>query len=93
MILFNQPPASLPGGSLATNTRRATPEGGCTLEYDELVNFYKQKLQERYRQCTENPDRRKLMELIHRADEETLGKVIDLLEQKEKQEGALCSRQ
>ena len=49
------------------------------MEYDELVNFYKKKLQERYRQCTENPDKRKLMELIQRADEETLSRVLDLL--------------
>ncbi len=50
------------------------------MEYDELVNFYKQKLQERYRKCTENPDRRKLMELIQRADGETVSRVTALLE-------------
>lgn len=84
MIFFSQPPASSPGGSLATDTRRATPEGGCTLEYDELVNFYKKKLQERYRQCTEKPEKRKLMELIQRADEETLSKVVEMLKTSEK---------
>ena len=73
----NQPPASLPGGSLATDTRRATPEGGITLEYDALVNFYKQKLRERYRAC--DPERRRIVELIRRADEETLEKVAELL--------------
>ena len=67
---------------MATNTRRATPEGGCTLEYDELVNFYKQKLQERYRKCTENPDKRQLMELIQRADEEKISRIAALLEEK-----------
>lgn len=51
------------------------------MEYDELVNFYKQKLQERYRQCTENPDKRKLMELIQRADGETISRVAALLEE------------
>ena len=75
------PKHSLPGGSLATDARRATPEGGNNVEYSELVEYYRRRLQERYRQCTEQPERRKALELIHRADEETLRKVIDLLEQ------------
>lgn len=61
------------------------------MEYSELVEYYRRRLQERYRQCNEQPERRKALELIQRADEETVGKVIDLLE--EKQEGAVCSRQ
>lgn len=64
---------------MATDTRRATPEGGNNVEYSELVEYYRRRLQERYRQCTERPEKRKALELIQRADEETLGKVIDLL--------------
>ena len=79
MVTFNQPPASSPGGSLATNTRRATPEGGCTLEYDALVNFYVDKLRERYRAC--DPERRRIMELLRHADEETISRVAALLQQ------------
>ena len=52
------------------------------MEYSELVEYYRRRLQERYRQCTERPEKRKALELIRRADEETVGKVIDLLEQK-----------
>lgn len=52
------------------------------MEYDELVNFYKQKLQERYRKCVENPDKRQLMELIQRADKETISRILALLEDK-----------
>ena len=47
------------------------------MEYDALVNFYKQKLRERYRAC--DPERRRIVELIRRADEETLEKVAELL--------------
>lgn len=54
------------------------------MEHSELVEYYRRRLQERYRQCTEKPERRKALELIQRADEETLGKVIDLLTEKEK---------
>lgn len=61
------------------------------MEYSELVEYYRRRLQERYRQCTERPEKRKALELINRADKETVEKVIDLLT--EKQEGAVCSRQ
>lgn len=81
------PKHSLPGGSLATDARRATPEGGSILDYSELVEYYRQKLQERYRQCVEQPERRRTLELIQHADEATLREVINLLEKK-KQEGA-----
>ena len=56
------------------------------MEYSELVEYYRRRLQERYRQCTERPEKRKALELINRADKETVEKVIDLLT--EKQEGA-----
>lgn len=51
------------------------------MEYDELVNFYKQKLQERYRSC--DPERRRIVELIRHADEETISRVALLLQQTE----------
>ena len=50
------------------------------MEYDDLVEFYKRKLRERYMMC--DPERRRVMELICRANAETVGEVINLLEQK-----------
>ena len=61
------------------------------MEYDALVNFYVEKLRERYRSC--DPERRRIMELLRHADEETISRVAALLDDKEKQEGAVCNRQ
>ena len=56
------------------------------VEYDELVEFYKKKLRERYLQC--DPERRRLTELIRSADAATVKEMIALLEEKEHKEGA-----
>ena len=70
-----------PAGNLPTEEKK--------VEYDELVAFYKKKLRERYLQC--DPERRRIMELLQHADEETLSRVSALLN--EKQEEPPCSRQ
>ena len=61
------------------------------VEYDDLVEFYKAKLRGRYLAC--NPERRRVIELLRCADMETVGRVAAVLEEKNKQEGAPCSRQ
>lgn len=56
------------------------------MEYDELVEFYKRKLRERY--MMREPERRRLMDMIRSADAETVGAVIAMLEKKRNKEGA-----
>ena len=56
------------------------------MEYDELVEFYKKKLLERYMMC--DPERRRLIELIRGADTETVGELLAIMERKEHREGA-----
>ena len=48
------------------------------MEYDALVNFYVDKLRERYQAC--DPERRRIMELLRHADEDTISRVAALLE-------------
>ena len=67
-----------PAGNLPTEEKK--------VEYDELVEFYKKKLLERYMMC--DPERRRLIELIRCADTETVGELLAIMERKEHREGA-----
>lgn len=50
------------------------------MEYDQLVDYYREKLLERYRNIMREPERQKTAELLQTADSETLRKVLELLE-------------
>ena len=56
------------------------------MEYDELVEFYKRKLRERYMAC--DPERRRLIEMIQRADGETISRVAAILEMQDSRNSA-----
>lgn len=51
-------------------------------KFDSLVELYRHKLKERYEKCSQRPDVIQAIELIRSADDETVKKVIDLLEVK-----------
>lgn len=50
------------------------------MEYDQLVDYYRNKLLERYETLLRQPERQKTAELLQTADSETLRKVLELLE-------------
>ena len=58
------------------------------MEYDDLVQYYRQKLLARYRECIAKPEWEATIERLRHANEDTRQKVMDLLTEKEKQEGA-----
>ena len=58
------------------------------MEYEDLVEYYRQKLLARYRECIAKPEWEATMERLRHADEDTRRKVMELLTEKEKQEGA-----
>ena len=51
-----------------------------TMEYNDLVNYYRGKLLDRYEAILRQPERQKTMELLQTADSETLHRVLELLE-------------
>ena len=56
------------------------------MEYDELVEFYRRRLLDRYRECVGRSEWDMMMERLRDADEETRRKVMELLNVKK--EGA-----
>ena len=58
------------------------------MEYEDLVRYYRQKLLARYQECIAKPEWEATIERLRCADEDTRRKVMDLLAEKEKQEGA-----
>ena len=50
--------------------------------FDGLVALYRQKLEERYEQCCLRPEVSRAVELLRASDQETVRKVIELLEGK-----------
>ena len=50
------------------------------MEYDQLVDYYRERLLERYHDIMQQPERQKTAELLQTADSETLRKVLELLE-------------
>ena len=59
------------------------------MEYDELVNYYRRRLLERYRECLNRPEWEATLERLRYADEETRRKVMELLN--DKKEGAYAA--
>lgn len=56
------------------------------MEYDDLVEYYRQKLMARYRECISRPEWEATIERLRCADEDTRQKVTELLN--DKKEGA-----
>ena len=53
-----------------------------TMEYDELVAYYRERLLERYRESLERPELQQIREKLQEADAETLREVLKMLEKK-----------
>lgn len=49
------------------------------MEYDQLVNYYRERLLERYRASLDRPELLQIKEKIEGADAETLKKVLQML--------------
>lgn len=56
------------------------------MEYDDLVEYYRQKLMARYRECISRPEWEATIERLRHANEDTRQKVTELLN--DKKEGA-----
>lgn len=52
------------------------------MEYEELVNYYREKLLEKYQARLSSPEMKEIKEKIEQADAETRRRVLDLLNQK-----------
>lgn len=56
------------------------------MENEDLVAYYKRKLLERYTQLMSQPEREKALELLRGADDETVRRVLEMLEKVREQE-------
>lgn len=52
------------------------------MDDDWLVDYYRQKLLERYTACVNRDSRLKISDMLRTANEETLAEIIQLLESK-----------
>lgn len=50
------------------------------MEYSELVEYYREKLLERYQKSMERPELQQIREKLQKADAETLKEVLKLLD-------------
>lgn len=52
------------------------------MEYEDLVNYYREKLLEKYQARLSSPEMKEIKEKIEQADAETRRQVLDLLNKK-----------
>ena len=52
------------------------------MEYDQLVDYYRERLLERYHDIKERPELQQIREKLQEADAETLREVLKMLEKK-----------
>ena len=60
--------------------REKLPMEGQKMEYSELVDYYRERLLERYKAAMERPELQQIREKLQTADAETLREVLRLLQ-------------